>query len=94
MSAEKGTERVADTAMVIDADFIADTDAEDGECEEVPARLRRARAEPDKETDEKKSETAPKRRSRSRRSRGGDAVPGRRRGLGARYSSDDVLHDV
>ena len=69
MSAEKGTEQVADTATVTDADSIADTDAaEDGECEEAcPLVFGEPEPEPDKNVDEKKSGTAPERLAASRR---------------------------
>ena len=70
MSAEKGTERVADTATVTDADSIADTDAaEDGECE---GRARSSSESPSRSPTRRnptrrKSETAPNASPRSRR---------------------------
>ena len=99
MSAEKGTEQVADTAKVTDTDSIADTDAaEDGECEEAcPLVFGEPEPNPDNaNVDAKKSDkTAPDASlahsasmSQAEVTRSlGDAA-----GLGASaYSSDDVL---
>ena len=97
MSAEKGTERVADTATVTDADSIADTDAaEDGECEEAcPLVFGEPEPEPDKKkSDEKKSETAPNASLAVAATSQAEVTQslGDAAGLGASaYSSDDVL---
>ena len=58
MSAEKGTEQVADTATVTDTDSIADTDAaEDGEARRLPSGSSESPPfEPDKNVDKKESE--------------------------------------
>ena len=97
MSAEKGTERVADTATVTDTDSIADTDAaEDGECEEAcPLVFGEPEPEPDKKkSDEKKSETAPNASLAVAATSQAEVTQslGDAAGLGASaYSSDDVL---
>ena len=97
MSAEKGTERVADTATVTDADSIADTDAaEDGECEEAcPLVFGEPEPEPDKKkSDEKKSEIAPNASLAAAATSQAEVTQslGDAAGVGASaYSSDDVL---
>ena len=97
MSAEKGTEQVADTATVTDTDSIADTDAaEDGECEEAcPLVFGEPEPEPDKKkSDEKKSETAPNASLAVAATSQAEVTQslGDAAGLGASaYSSDDVL---
>ena len=63
MSAEKGTEQVADTAKVTDTDSIADTaDTEDGECEEACPLVFEPEPDPDKanvDVKKKSDKTAP-----------------------------------
>ena len=96
MSAEKGTEQVADTATVTDTDSIADTDAaEDGECEEAcPLVFGEPEPEPDKNVDEKKSDAAPDASLAVAATSQAEVTQslGDAAGLGASaYSSDDVL---
>ena len=72
MSAEKGTEQVADTAKVTDTDSIADTaDTEDGECEEAcPLVFGEPEPDPDKanvDVKKKSDKTAPDARRSPRR---------------------------
>lgn len=98
MSAEKGTEQVADTATVTDTDSIADTDAaEDGECEEACPLVfgEPESSEPDKNVDKKKSEiNAPDASLASAAMSQAEVTQslGDAAGVGASaYSSDDVL---
>jgi len=99
MSAEKGTEQVADTAKVTDTDSIADTaDTEDGECEEA-CPLVFGEPEPDQKdkanVDVKKSDKNAPDASLAATSMSQAEVTqslGDAAGLGASaYSSDDVL---
>ena len=104
MSAEKGTEQVADTAKVTDTDSIADTaDTEDGECEEA-CPLVFGEPEPDqkdnanvdvKKSDENAPDASLAATSMSQASMSQAEVTqslGDAAGLGASaYSSDDVL---
>lgn len=98
MSAEKGTEQVADTAKVTDTDSIADTaDTEDGECEEAcPLVFGEPEPDPDSQAnvDVKKSDAAPDASLASASMSQAEVTQslGDAAGLGASaYSSDDVL---
>ena len=99
MSAEKGTEQVADTAKVTDTDSIADTaDTEDGECEEAcPLVFGEPEPDPDKanvDVKKKSDKTAPDASLTATSMSQAEVTQslGDAAGLGASaYSSDDVL---